>query len=292
MEKKLLSFNWRPELKDMAIASIDDDFMLLDRTVNLSAFDYPFKVDVTAAVICTRGTTEGTIDLKPYRTTAPCLVIILPGQILEHKYISDDFSGLFVVMSKRFTDNLLPNVRERLPMFLSVQDNPAIPLSEKELEAMVGYFNMMKRTLEVKENPHRMDVVRYLTLAFCYGAGYHFHKLSGNEKRSNHEILVENFLNLAKAHYKEHRELEFYADKLCLTPKHLSKVIRETSNLSPVEWINSYVILEAKALLKSTNMTIQQISDELNFPSQSFFGKYFKRLTGVSPRAYKGSKNG
>ncbi|KAA6344491.1 Arabinose operon regulatory protein [termite gut metagenome] len=71
--------------------------------------------------------------------------------------------------------------------------------------------------------------------------------------------------------------MEFYANKLCITPKHLSKVIKESSDRSAIEWIDSYVMLEAKALLKSTNMTIQQISDELNFPSQTFFGKYFKR---------------
>ena len=83
------------------------------------------------------------------------------------------------------------------------------------------------------------------------------------------------------------RRLNFYADKLCLTPKYMSTIIRQTSGKTAGNWIDDYVLLEAKALLKSTNMTIQQISDELNFPSQSFFGKYFKRLTGVSPKEYK-----
>ncbi len=70
----------------------------------------------------------------------------------------------------------------------------------------------------------------------------------------------------------------------------MSTIIKQTSGKTAGDWIDDYILLEAKALLKSTNMTIQQISDELNFPSQSFFGKYFKRLTGVSPKEYRKSQ--
>jgi AraC-like DNA-binding protein len=100
-------------------------------------------------------------------------------------------------------------------------------------------------------------------------------------------MLVEKFLDLVQTHYKEQRELSFYADKLCLTPKHLSKVIKKVSGTTANEWIDNHVTLEAQALLKSTDMTVQQVSEELNFPSQSFFGKYFKRCTGMSPSEYK-----
>jgi len=90
-----------------------------------------------------------------------------------------------------------------------------------------------------------------------------------------------------QSHYKEERSLEFYADKLCLTCKYISKVIKETSGKTANDIIDEHVALEVKALLKSTNMTIDQISETLNFPSQSFFGKYFKRITGISPKEYK-----
>ena len=92
-----------------------------------------------------------------------------------------------------------------------------------------------------------------------------------------------------KGNYRKERMIEFYSEKLFLTPKHLSKVIRERSGKSAGEWIEDHVMLEAKALLKSTDKTIQQISDELKFPSQSFFGKYFKRRAGVSPKEYRKS---
>jgi len=286
--KNTLPFNWRSELGNLNVFSINDDLILLDKPVITSAFRYPFKVDVTAIIISIKGTTEGSINLKPYTTNGACLFRILSGQIMEYKSISDDFTGLFLVMSNKFTDSLMPNASERLPLTISVRDNPVSQLSPESLEGMIQYFNMLKRIIQEKDHPYRLEVARHLTLAFFYGASVDFHNLDDKKKKSHNEMLVERFLELVETFYKEQRGLEFYADKLCLTPKHLSKVIKTTSGKPANDIIDERVTLESKALLKSTNMTIQQISDELNFPSQSFFGKYFKRVTGMSPKEYKG----
>ena len=117
--------------------------------------------------------------------------------------------------------------------------------------------------------------------------GYYFHQTTESKKLSNEEILMQNFLKTVQQYYKKERKVIFYADKLHLSAGYLSTVIKNVSGKTAAEWIDDYVILEAKSLLKSTNLTIQQISDGLNFPSQSFFGKYFKRQTGISPKEYK-----
>ena len=289
--KSVLPFNWRSEraIDIMRVDSIDNDFILLDKPLIMSVFDYPFKLDVTVAIICIKGTTEGAINLIPYATNGACLITILPGQIMQHKSISEDFEGLFIVMSSKFTDSLMPNAKERLSLLLSVRDHPAIPLDKESLQGMIDYFEMLKRMIRIKDHPYRLESVQHLTLAFFYGAGVNIHHVasSDNRKMTHHDILFEKFLNLVQTHYKEQRGLEFYADKLCVTSKHLSKVIKATSGKPANDWIDDHVTLEAKALLKSTNMTVEQISEELNFPSQSFFGKYFKRVTGFSPREYK-----
>ena len=88
-------------------------------------------------------------------------------------------------------------------------------------------------------------------------------------------------------HSKHERSVNFYADKLCLTPHYLSSVIRETSGQTVMQWINQAVILEAKVLLKHSNLLVFQISDELNFPNPSFFSKFFKRMTGMTPAEYQ-----
>lgn len=290
MKKSILPFNWRDELANLEADAIGNDFILLDKPLILSGFNHPFKVDVTTAIICLKGTTSGMINLKRIETKSPGFIVIMPDQILQYEHVSEDFSALFIIMSNRFTESL--NIDERFPAFLSIQKQPFIELTNAELEAITGYYMMLKRTVAQKNNPYCLEIVKYLIKAFFYAFGYdlHIRRQEGEDKKSKHQILVEKFLNLVQLHFKDERSLEFYAGKLHLTPKHLSKVIKENSGISAADWIDSYVILEAKALLKTTDMTVQQISDKLNFPSQSFFGKYFKRLEGISPSEYKKNK--
>ena len=285
----ILPFNWRRELEGVDVYSIGEDFILLDKPVIASTFQYPFKVDVTTCIISIKGRTEGKINLKPYISDGACFIIILPGQVIQYeKSISDDFEGLFIVMSKKFSDSLFPNAQERLPLSLSVTDNPVIPLNEESLAGMITYFELMKNLIQAEDHPYQMEVARHLTLSFFYGVGYYLHKFTDKREKTHNETLIEKFLHLVRTYYKEQRGLEFYAGKMCITSKHLSRVLRESGCKSANDLIDDHVAFEAKALLKSTNMTIQQISDELNFPSQSFFGKYFKRITGMSPKEYKG----
>lgn len=284
MKDRIDILNWRQRLLDSHVDSIGQDFILMEQ-IHTLAIDYPFRIDVTSAIIVLKGSIKRKIDLIPYTIKAPCMVIMLAEQILEHEYISDDFDARLIIMSKRFTESL--NIEERFPAFLSVRENPVIPLTDRELGAMMKYYDMMLEITRTTDNPNRLEIARNLTRAFFYGAGHYFHKIPADKEKSKQEILVDNFRKLLQDHYKEHRDIGFYSDKLCLTSKYMSTVIKETSGISAGEWIDNRVILEAKALLKSTNMTIQQISDGLNFSTQSMFGRYFKRIVGVSPKEYR-----
>lgn len=104
-----------------------------------------------------------------------------------------------------------------------------------------------------------------------------------------HNRIADRFIRLVQEHFRRERFLDFYAGKLDITPKHLSRTIKIQTGASAVDWINRYVILEAKVMLRSSNLNVQQIAEALNFPSQSFFGKYFKKATGVSPKDYRNS---
>jgi AraC-type DNA-binding domain-containing proteins len=287
MENKITPLNWQSKFNDRTnCVSIDNDFILFDNIKVAPAFKYPFKINVTIVLVCTKGTLKGYSNMKSYHSQAPCLITMLPNQILQYESISDDFEGLFVVMSKRFTDELFANAQERLPMFLFVKENPYFSLKNEDLNLTKTYYRVVRKIVR-KDNPNRLEIVKHLTLAFFYSTSSRICELTKKEEKSKQDILLENFLAFLQNHCKEMRKVNFYADKLCITPKYLSTVIRRTSGKTAGEWIDEYVMLEAKALLKSTKMTIQQISDELNFPSQSFFGKYFKRLEGVPPKVYR-----
>ena len=296
MKNTIPHLNWRTELDNVKADSIGQDFILLGNENSIGKryfwvkeyeFDVPFKMDVTTIILCTRGKMKGKVDLKSYSSEAPGLFIVLPDQVLQYEYISNDFKGDFIIMSKPFTNDLLLNIHERFPLFRSIQDNSWIPLTEAEIKSMMDYYSMFKKTLQMENNPHRTEIVKHLVQAFFYSSGYHLHNMTTSEKQSKQASLMKRFLDLVKINFKRERGVEFYADQLCLTPKYLSKVVKQNSEKSASEWISDFVILEAKALLRSTNMTVQQISDALNFPSQSFFGKYFKRCAGVSPKEYR-----
>lgn len=108
----------------------------------------------------------------------------------------------------------------------------------------------------------------------------------GNRKKQ----IYDKFMELLQQYYATERSIGFYADKMCITPKYLSQMVYAVSGRHAGDWIRDYVILEAKALLKSRKYTIQQISDMLNFANQSFFGVYFKKEVGCSPKAYQNAK--
>jgi len=265
--------------------AIGDDFVIVDDISDVQHFDYPTKIDFAVMNVCLKGRVEGRINLKPYIFSENNLFMVLPGQIIQYSYRSDDYSGLHIAMSKRFTENLELNIKDSISALLHLKDNPIIHLLPDEVTYLLDYFNILRQTVRRTHNPNRVEVVRLLIMALFYN----FQQMQGKVivTKSKRDDLFEAFYRLLLAHYKESREVGFYADKLCLTPKYLSAVIKDLTGKSAFEWINDYVMLEAKALLKSTNMTIQQISDELHFANQSFFGKFFKRNTGMSPRKYK-----
>ena len=110
------------------------------------------------------------------------------------------------------------------------------------------------------------------------------------KSKSSKEYIFERFYESLIQSYQSERSVKFYADQLCLTPKHLSGVVKEISGKTVGEWSDELVILEATALLNSSSMHIQEIADRLNFANQSFFGKYFKHYTGMSPKEYRKSR--
>jgi len=286
-KEQVTILSWRSDFEQFydSVYSIGDDFILLDSPIIPASFEYPFKMDSTSVIISLAGTTRGKINLVSYETPAPSMIIIPADQIMEYEYISEDFRGLFIIMSKKFTDSL--NIDDRLTVFRSVNENPCIPLSETELPPLINYFEMMRHATTVTDNPYRFELAQNLTRAFFYGGGFYFHKLGEQKRKNKRELAVDQFLKLLEANFKQHRDIDFYAARMGLTPKYMSAVIKENSGRSASEWIEDKIIVEAKVMLKSSGMPVQQIADELGFLDQSGFGRYFKRLVGVSPKQYR-----
>ena len=232
-----------------------------------------------------KGYLRGRCNLMDIEAKAPCMSILLPNQILEFTESSDDLEGMVVMMSARFTERL--NIKVDFDLMQTFQSQRVIPLNEEALATMLQFCEMVKRLSQFPDHPFLMQTAVNLTRAFFFGAGYFFHQRPEAVAHSRGEQLVDRFLKLVQMHCRQERQLDFYAQELCISSKYLAATVKTVTGKTAGDWIEDYVMLEAKAMLTNTDMTISQISDHLHFPDTSTFGKYFRRHTGLSPKEFK-----
>lgn len=265
------------------------DFAIFDRIDNIPIHNYPTKIDPTVVIVCLSGTIRIGINLREYVCTAGNLVLLMPDHIVQHYGKSDDFSGIFLAVSPSFMKDIIYNLEHVLNIFFYVKEYPCTMLKQHEVEALKEYHSFLWKKIKMTDNIYKREIAQNMLKSLFYDIcnifRHHIHQEELNKNRK--EELFGQYLRLVVQYYKENRHVSFYADKLFLTPKYLSTVVKEISKKSAGDWIDSYVILEAKAWLKSSGKTIQEISNELNFANQSFFGKYFKQHTGMSPGEYR-----
>ena len=268
---------------------IGDDLALISFSNNRlpNTQHEPYKLNHAAICICTAGHCSLKINLQTYDIESPMLLTLMPGQIIERIDFSANFDGHTIVLSKRFIDMLnLPGWQQQ---YMTLYNNPTNEIPADALRHLQVFYTILHKAASDEENPFRLQVIENLIRVFYYGGVSKFRKID-KETTPYKNSIVERFMELVQEHYREERLIGFYADKLCITPKYLSKLVKDNTGRSAGEWIDSHVILEARAMLQSSDMTIQQIAASLNFPNQSFFGKYFKRATGLSPKQYRSSK--
>lgn len=260
-----------------------NDYFLFDTGLKFVA-GHSFKVDEYGFFLCLQGSSEGNIDLSPFSLRPGMLVVNVPGQLVTYQSASSDFWGTCLVMTRHFVDNL--GLPYNFGLAIGIRENPILELKSGELTAIQNYCAMVGNLLQ-KERPYQSETLRHLTCAYAYSLGSYLYQMAEARNLSNEETIMQRFMHEVHIHYKDERKVLFYASKLNLTAGYLSTIVRNISGKTASEWIDNFVLLEAKILLRSTNMTIQQISNELNFPTQTFFGKYFKRLAGVSPKEFR-----
>lgn len=284
---------WRNRLDEVSDTNmrIGTDIILVKDEIK-ALKDRPFKTDVTTCIIYIKGYVHFRINMKEYRAEAPCMIIMPYNAIIETIEKSDDLVTRTIVMSRSFTDSLFSIQANVSPLQKHITDNPVLDLKGAE-EGIIRFYSLLKDLICYSPSPYRLEAAKHLTLAlfYSYTGQKHIETIkdadSHANKRERKDEIYEQFVELLQQNYKREREVGFYAEHMYLTPKYLSKAIKEATGSSATEWIERYIITESKALLYSTDQTIQQISDTLGFESQSLFGKYFKRVVGVSPRTYR-----
>lgn len=289
-------YDWLPQIEKnygvlsipgkVAIFKISD---LKDHFAVWSALESPHKFNFQLLVRHFAGSAKIKVDMVEYDLSEPInLIRVMSGQILMVEHISEDFDGVVVVMSNSFVESMFIYVNNALPLNVATRSNCVKHLSNSEVDLSDVFLKAIAQVLRNQTNPYLDRVLQHVLMAIFYSSEEIRNQLETESGAyTSADALSKEFMRLVKDNFRSERQLQFYADKLCITPRYLSRVVKECTGSSAADWIERYVVLEARALLKSTSMTIQQISDELNFPSQTFFGKYFKRRVGMSPKLYR-----
>lgn len=267
---------------------IDEDFAIFDNIDDIPQFDHPMRIGAAVFALCTRGFLRIRINMEEYVVGENHLVLSLPDQIIQHVERSEDVTGIFIVISKDFVEEILLHIQNTLPAFFYIKEHPVTELNAEEIDCIKEYHSFLWKKVRAKGHPCRKEIAQSLLLAVFHEVyGMFKNHMPIEVKKSRQEELFATFIQTLASHYKRERSVTFYAGKLCITPKYLSLLVKNVSNRTAGEWIDNYVILEAKALLSSSPLSIQEISDRLNFANQSFFGKYFKQHAGISPTKYR-----
>lgn len=265
--------------------------------INLDLFRYPTRLNAFVIVFCSKGTITFTSGLCRHTLGEKTLFVLLPGTIVQVESIHEEASVYLVVCEEEFIRRINIDLKLVSQLFLSVEKQPCLPVSESEWTGITASFDeICSEGLPRPGDVYSLEIVRSMirTLAYkvCRIIGQHIetNAPAGISARSRSEEYFNQFMGVLSKHYTQQRTVGFYAEQLHLTPKYLTTIIRKTTGRSAVQWIDDYVVLEAKNLLKYSTMSIQEVAYYLNFPNQSFFGKYFKNHTGMTPSAYRMSK--
>lgn len=293
MKEKISYLKWRNRIAEIIPEDhrIGTDLLLIDeekiaREGKLLDCEI-FKVDATMALLYDKGTVDFKLNMKSYHIEAPAVLIVMYDQICQPMSYSEDLKCRAIVMSKEFSDSMFANSSSLMPLKNLVSDNPVIDTKDSE-NAFGMLFDLLLNIAKSPLTEFKLEAAKHLTLSMFYGYSHQTYQYNETKLvNSRKKELYNLFLEKVEAYHKQEREVLFYADKLCVTPKYLSQILKEVSGHTGLEIIEEYTITTCKALLSSTTMSVQQISDEMNFPSQSVFGKYFKRLTGLSPKEYR-----
>ena len=292
------------ELPETSQVGIGDDACLFNIKYNGNddKFSKPIRLVGNIMVFCVKGSVHMSVNLNEYDIQEGCLVVLTDQDIVKvEKGPDDDIRDLHwvvIAMSQNFLTNLRVDFRKILSEGVALIETPVLHLNQN----IRGYFEDYLRLIGKVANselPMYKDAVRSLISSMVSIAAGQWiadinrlrdEKVVKVNSRSEHKALTfRQFIKLVSENYTQQRQVIFYADQLCMSPKYLSKLVKDVSGKSAPEWIDSYVLLEAKHLLKYSDMPIKEIVFRLNFSNQTVFYKYFKAHTGMTPTDYRNS---
>ena len=236
--------------------------------------DQPYRVDEGRVMMVTRGWVRVVINLEEQRLEQQSLIVLVADSIFEIQEWSDDFD----LRAFTFKD---------LPLFTSISQQTYLTLNDDEWRLTNEYVELMWH--EKRYQPLQPEVITHLQTALLLELKRYADREENlrQQTATRQDKIFHQFLRLVNLYGLRERKIEFYADKLCVTPNHLGAVIKKASGLTVMQWLNRHAIQKAKVLLRYSDLPIWEVAERMNFANPSFFSKFFKREIGMTPAEYR-----
>ena len=246
----------------------------------------PFVINDHRLGMIVRGEGLVNFNLVDRHLSAGTLIYIGPGTIIHPIRFSDDLEIQGIGL---FADFPMPFASGNWPAAFNGQVRDfQLPVSADDLQTASNILDTLWHL--VHQPDYHRPTVSSLVAALMHHYDHLFHQQADHlaATRSREQTIFDRFIQLVNQHCREHHKIAYYADRMCLTERYLGTVVRQTSGTTAKDWIDRALITQAKVLLRHSNESVLQISEELNFPNPAFFSKYFKRLTGITPSEFLG----
>jgi len=270
--------------------SLGNDLMLSDCINKAPMPKDPRKMTFILIGLCTKGQLRYRIDGKEQIINAGDILIVSEHQVIDGYKPSPTMEGLCIMMSVNFFHEIIKSIHDVSSLFVFARTQPVLRLEQRESDVFKEFFYVIKKKINDTNNYFRKDLIRTLLLAMFYDVGNIIYRVRNfGEVQVPSEKLFTRFLRLVQTNCKRERRVSWYAQQLCISPKYLSLVVKRISGRTALEWIENYVTMELRVALKNSTRSIKEIAEDMNFPNQSFLGKYFKEHVGMTPSEYRKS---
>ena len=268
---------------------LEEGLILTERIPDDQIPKEAMRMSFILMALCRRGKARYTIDTREHTVNPGDLLFISERHTLDNFQSSPDFECLCIMVSTAFYHGFIQNVKNVSSLLLFSTNHPVVPLTQREIQVFGNYYRTIREKMADEDHHYRTELVKALLLAMFYDMSNVIWRVEQQDAKvqKRADILFAQFVRLLEQHFRQERRVSWYAEQLCITPKYLSEIVKSVSKRTPNEWIDNYVILEIRVLLKNSTKSINEITEELHFPNQSFLGKYFKEHVGVSPSQYR-----
>ncbi len=239
-------------------------------------------------ILCHRGSGQFQMADQTYYISAHDMVIWLPSADINQVLFSPDFRASFLLLSFDLLSKNNPDTGWGIRGYLFSQEHPVVPLSEADISICQTNFRLLQEKYHDTGHRFWQEALNCQVQLFVMDMWNIFaHQMEQHHRTNERGSLFERFLQLVQEHCMEHREVEFYGEKLFVTPKYLTEICKKNSGKTAMEWIQNYTTQRIIMLLRNKNLTLTEIADTLHFSSISFFSRYVRKMLGMSPTEYR-----